>query len=163
LFGSLDASGVGLLAATVLRHVRDGDVVLDLADLTSVDEGGIGGFVEFARALPPDSKLTLLSPRPSVARVLERSGVLESVPNMVLFFTHDPSAAGGRGSSWPGTVAQASVKRPMVVSLDERRERPASLARMTAPDESAAPRGSADLHPPDVPERDRHQPFIFLG
>ena len=93
LFGSLDASSVKVLTSTVICPVHEPDVVLDLADLTSVDEGGIRGFVEVARALSPGSELTLLSPRPSVARAIERSGVLETVPNMALFFTHDPSYA----------------------------------------------------------------------
>jgi hypothetical protein len=141
-----------MLTATVLRHARDCDVVLDLEDLASVDEGGIGGLVELANALPPGAELTLLSPRPPVARAVERSGVLDAVPNLVLFFTHDPSAARRRWSELislaraPGERAFGPLDRDPAMS-----------------DPAPNGNGSAGSRAVDGPVGKGHQRVVWLG
>jgi anti-anti-sigma regulatory factor len=156
LFGALEASSVWTLTTTVLRHVHGGDVVLDLADLMSVDGDGIGGFVEIARSLSSGSELTLLSPRPPVARALERSGVLETVPNVVLFFTHDPSGAKRRWSSELLPLPRAP-REPAVLSLDQDRQ------RLAAPSPGPQGNGSEDHQAPGELGSDGHQRFVWLG
>jgi anti-anti-sigma factor len=90
LVGNLDASSVGELVRTMEAQIDcDGDLVLDLADLTSADSRGAAALATIARRL--DGDLILLSPRPSVALVLRAERIAELLPNVVVFCTPCPS------------------------------------------------------------------------
>jgi anti-anti-sigma factor len=90
LVGDLDASSVCDLVRTMEAHIDgDGDVVLDLADLTSADSRGAAALATIAGGL--DGDLILLSPRPSVVEVLRTTRIAELAPNVVVFCTPSPS------------------------------------------------------------------------
>jgi anti-anti-sigma factor len=90
--GDLDASSVEKLFCGMEAEINaggpNGDLVLDLADLTSADCSGANALAEIASRL--DGDLILLSPRPTVALVLQTAKICERFPNVVVFCTHRP-------------------------------------------------------------------------
>jgi anti-anti-sigma factor len=72
LMGELDASNVGDVDALIEEEVlREGDLTVDLSELTFVDSMGIGLFATTAERLVGRGSLILLSPDHSVRTVLE--------------------------------------------------------------------------------------------
>jgi anti-anti-sigma factor len=119
LFGEIDVSSVGELTGAVLPHVHgQGDVILDLADLTFTDGSGIHGFIEIAGELGTDGNVILLSPRPCVARVLEITRIAETFPNLIVLATHDPSTRTTQRPSNPARPRPATSTKPAVISLE---------------------------------------------
>jgi anti-sigma B factor antagonist len=55
----------------------DGDVMLDLSELSFVDSSGIRLFIRLHLALEGRGTLTLRSPTPHVARILQMSGLAD--------------------------------------------------------------------------------------
>jgi anti-sigma B factor antagonist len=157
LFGELDTSNIGELD-TVLRHARDGgDVVLDLADLTFVDSTGIKRFVAIAHALGDAGKLILLSPRPSVARLLECTGIAHALANIVVFPTPDPSVRAaqerraGPAARRPSAPSTVSTVVPLEAHAAGVPSSPAQRTARAAAGESSRSGGPEEL------------PFIWLG
>jgi anti-sigma B factor antagonist len=83
LIGELDMASAPQLNA-LLAHVADesSDLTLDLSELTFMDSTGLHAVVDLARALDACATLMLLSPSPTVARVLDIAGLVESIPNL---------------------------------------------------------------------------------
>jgi anti-anti-sigma factor len=119
LYGELDASSLGELTGAVLPHIhRQGDVILDLADLTFTDGSGIQGFIEIAGELGTNGNVILLSPRPCVARVLEITRIAWTLPNLIVSATYDPSTRRTQGPSKPARSRPATSTKPAVISLE---------------------------------------------
>ena len=57
--------------------VTDGDLELDLADVTFVDSSAIRLFAQLERSRADGAHLVLLSPQPQVDRVLEVAGMAD--------------------------------------------------------------------------------------
>jgi anti-sigma B factor antagonist len=77
LRGELDGSTVGVLEAALdLTGSADDDLLLDLSGLDCVDPAGLIRLLELRRkALRRGGRVRLLYPRPSVARVLDVTGL----------------------------------------------------------------------------------------
>ena len=119
LFGELDVSSVGELTGAVLPHVHgQGDVVLDLADLTFTDSSGIEGCIEIAGELGADGNVILLAPHPCVARVLEITRIAETLPNLRVLAISDPSTARTGRPSKSARSRPATSTKPEVISLE---------------------------------------------
>lgn len=119
LFGELDASSLRELTRAVLPHFHgQGDVILDLADLTFTDGSGIRGFIEIAGKLGTDGNVILLSPRPCVARVLEITRIAETLPNLIVSVMHDPSTRRTQRPSTPARPRPTTSAKPAVISLE---------------------------------------------
>jgi anti-sigma B factor antagonist len=145
LFGELDSSNVSELDNVLRRARGGGDIVLDLTDLTFIDSSGIKGFIQIARELGTGANLVLLSPRPSVARVLELTRIAEVLPNVIVLLTHDDSFGRERHGAKRGGRAATSAADPVVIAHEPR------PAAAVCP--SAAHGGSGD----------EALPFIWLG
>ena len=65
-----------------------GDLVFDLADLTSTDSSGANALAEIAGQV--DGDLILLSPQPDVVVVIKSAKICERFPNIVVFCTPRP-------------------------------------------------------------------------
>jgi anti-anti-sigma factor len=79
LIGEIDLSN-----ARDLRRLRDsgeGNLVLELGELSFMDSTGLRGLIELANELGPDRKLVLRNPSPAVDRLLEITGV-DRIPNL---------------------------------------------------------------------------------
>jgi anti-anti-sigma factor len=181
LFGELDASSVGELDTVLRLASGGGDVVLDLADLAFIDSSGIKRFVEIARELGTRGSLTLLSPRPGVARVLELTRTAEALPNLVVFRTHDPSLGcdeprRARPVRPQPPTTSISIE-PAVIRLDTGPAVPTSSATTRSPvarpqqsdgsagdaDASVGKSGVAQPQQSDGSAKDWDLPFIWLG
>jgi anti-anti-sigma factor len=76
LIGELDISNVESLAAVLERDVQgEGDVTLDLSELTFIDSSGIRALLRAMGRLDGSGKLVLLSPTASVRHVFSLMGV----------------------------------------------------------------------------------------
>jgi anti-anti-sigma factor len=158
LFGAIDLPGVSELTGVVLRHIDgEGDVVLDLDEVTFLDRRGIDGFVQIARVLQPNGELTLLSPRPAVARVLAQSGIAQAVPNLIVFCTHDPAPTTMRGAAERARPTRTRTE-PTVVSLESDPPPVPALCHGTSPSSGARP-----AQAPKPLDAQEYLPFIWLG
>lgn len=84
LVGELDASNAPSLAnALTARHEEPGDVHLDVSRLTFLDSVGLGAIIAAAKRLDRGN-LVLVSPTAAVSRVLELSGIVSALPNLVV-------------------------------------------------------------------------------
>jgi anti-anti-sigma factor len=89
LFGELDLASAPLLLDTVRPlTTEDGDLRLDLKELTFVDSSGIRAFLILAEELGTRGKLVLADPAPPVEHTLQLVG-LDRAANIEL---GDPSA-----------------------------------------------------------------------
>lgn len=84
LVGELDASNAPSLAnALAAQHEEPGDVQLDVSRLTFLDSVGLGAIIAAAKRLE-QGNLVLVSPTAAVSRVLQLSGVVSALPNLVV-------------------------------------------------------------------------------
>jgi anti-sigma B factor antagonist len=78
LIGELDLASYDQAAHQLSRLLEpDGDVTLDISELSFVDSSGIRLFIRLHLALEGRGTLTLRSPTPQVARILRMSGVAD--------------------------------------------------------------------------------------
>jgi anti-anti-sigma factor len=91
LAGELDASSAPDLAdALAAQHEQPGDLHLDLCRLTFIDSVGVSALIAAARRLDR-ANLVLVSPTEPVTRVLELSGILSMLPNLIVEDDSGPS------------------------------------------------------------------------
>ncbi|MGH2720397.1 MAG: STAS domain-containing protein [Actinomycetota bacterium] len=84
LAGELDASNAPSLAdALAAQHEEQGDVHLDVSRLICLDSVGLGTLIAAAKRLDR-GRLVLVSPTIPVSRVLELSGIVSALPNLVV-------------------------------------------------------------------------------
>jgi len=84
LIGELDASNADEFLDTLLKHVDgDGDLVLNLAELSFIDSMGLRSLLRIATGLENTGKLVLDSPQRAVARTIEVVG-LEQADNIAI-------------------------------------------------------------------------------
>jgi anti-anti-sigma factor len=83
LVGELDASNAEELLDTLQALDGEGDLVLNLAELTFIDSMGLRSLLRVATGLDNTGKLLLESPQRAVARSIELVG-LEQAPNIAV-------------------------------------------------------------------------------
>jgi anti-anti-sigma factor len=83
LMGELDLNAVDGIADAFGDLEGDGDLELDLSDLTFIDSAGIAAIIRLCRLFQDRGRVLLLRPRQQVRRVLDLVG-LGRFPNLVL-------------------------------------------------------------------------------
>jgi anti-anti-sigma factor len=91
--GELDISTVSGVVEALGRLDAHDDVYLNLRDLTFMDSAGVHVLVHAARLVKP-SRLVLVAPTRQVQRVLDLSGVVDSMGNLQI--VHPTPASGNR-------------------------------------------------------------------
>jgi anti-sigma B factor antagonist len=82
LVGELDLSTAPLLAEAIHDRLGlDGDLVLDLSELTFIDSAGIRSLLDASHQLQGRGRLVLRSPTAAVSRVFEVVGIA-GLPNL---------------------------------------------------------------------------------
>jgi anti-anti-sigma factor len=79
LVGEIDLSN-----ARELRRLKDpgqGNLILEMGELSFMDSTGLRGLIELANGLQPDRQLVLRNPSPGVDRLFEITGV-DRIPNL---------------------------------------------------------------------------------
>ena len=85
LAGELDvAEAEGLVDQVRGSLPTEGDVYLDLEELTFIDSSGLRALVTISEMLPMGSKLVLNKPTPPVRRVLDLVGIEGSVQGITV-------------------------------------------------------------------------------
>jgi anti-sigma B factor antagonist len=85
LSGELDlAEADGLIDAASAVVPDEGDLVLDLTDLTFIDSSGVRGLVTISGLLHGGGRLILHDPAPAVRRVLDLVGIGEGNVGIVV-------------------------------------------------------------------------------
>jgi anti-anti-sigma factor len=79
LVGEIDISNAGELGR--LQDPGQGNLVLELGELSFMDSAGLRGMIELANRLESDRQLVLRNPTPAVDRLFEITGV-DRVPNL---------------------------------------------------------------------------------
>jgi anti-sigma B factor antagonist len=78
LSGELDMDSYDELSRTLgPAFDADGDIELDLADVTFIDSSAIRLFAQLQRSRDEDAHVVLVSPQPQVSRVLEVAGMAD--------------------------------------------------------------------------------------
>src|SRR5262249_8001893 len=76
LSGEFDMESYDAVADVLMNALSsDGEIVLDLSDVSFVDSSAIRLFAQLHRARGDGGRLVLVSPQPQVARVLEVAGL----------------------------------------------------------------------------------------
>jgi anti-anti-sigma factor len=81
LVGEIDLSN-----ARELRRLKDpgqGNLILEMGELSFMDSTGLRGLIELANGLQPDRQLVLRNPSPAVDRLFEITGV-DRIPNLTI-------------------------------------------------------------------------------
>jgi anti-sigma B factor antagonist len=106
LGGELDLSNANDLLDVARGHLPagDGDLVMDLAEVTFMDSTGLSILVQIARLLEGKGRLILEAPGKAVSRLFELTGV-QGMSNLEVRYHGEeaivPGAAGGSESD-PG-------------------------------------------------------------
>lgn len=92
LTGELDvAEADGLIEHAAGMLPADGDLVLELDELTFMDSSGVRALVTIAGMLPSGHRLVLADPTPAVRRVLDLVGVVGSTAGIEVRSAEDPN------------------------------------------------------------------------
>jgi anti-anti-sigma factor len=81
LAGEIDLSNARELRR--LRRPKEGNLVLEMGELSFMDSTGLRGLIELANQMQPDQRLVLRDPSPAVDRLFEITGV-DRIPNLVI-------------------------------------------------------------------------------
>jgi anti-anti-sigma factor len=107
--GELDLATADELAARLEKEGRgEGDLTLDLAELSFVDSTGIRALIRAADGMAGRGRLILRDPSPAVRRVLELMGLSHSSAGLVVEDAGEPAQSGSEARSFPAdrTVLQ---------------------------------------------------------
>jgi anti-sigma B factor antagonist len=90
--GELDLATADLLVQRVVpaASIADGDVVLDVGEVTFIDSAGVHALARISKALPNPHRLVLANLTPQLRRVIELTG-LDQMPGIGLA---DPPGSG---------------------------------------------------------------------